>query len=402
MLAQAQQGVPSRFADEQAEPVGTRFRGVRHTGTDAIRYNNQVLQAMTWDDGNGHVYLSWALINPAPGGPYPVTAKAAFNPPAGQITPLRGQLSDPDVVLALDPATEQLYANLVYVDGRQVQYAGYRWNGNGFDPTADFSVPVGDPAYRHEYPNIDANDKGLVALTWQQSIDDDVTINVSSGGMLFPTYSFVQHISFGRTYLAMSDIRGRIQPCTKNANGTVGILALDPPTGLFEQTLHPDIAISDGDATSAVVSSTFVRHYVDGNGLFSIVNRLAVRQYHYRCGGDKAALDTVATHDWEYSQNNVIGTPRIAAPGSKMNETDDVEIVIDRSRYDCSSTGEHRILNYSKTRGAFRPVPTLLNPNYTDHESVEPVVAYFPDESQYVVSWTGDNLITTLLRCTQQ
>ncbi len=399
MLTQAQQipGIAPLYPDEQAEPVGQPFANVQHTGTDAIMYQDHVLQAMTWDDGQGRAYLSWAIIEPS-ASPFPVLAKGGFNNPgvSFQLPTIRGQSSDPDVVLAYDPANPgELYANVVYVDGRQTQYIGYHWNGSGFDNTPDFSVALGDPnpAYEHAYPNLDANAQGLVALTWQQSVDDDVTVTVASNSSYFASYSFVQHVTFSRTYFATGDIRGNIQPCTIS-NGFPGILVKDPPTGLFEQTLHPDIAISEGSQNDAVVSSTFIRHYVDGdsrrgNGLFKIINRLSVRQYRYRCGHDNSGLDTVATHEWAYSENDILGSPRIAAPGTlDSNGPETVEIVVDRSRPDCG-TGEYSILNYSKYGTVFRPVPTLLNPTYTSLESVEPVISYSNQESQYTVSWAG-------------
>ena len=63
MLTQAQTipGVVPRSADEQTEPIGQRFQGVHHTGTDVIREgdpNTPLLQAMVWDDQVREVRVS--------------------------------------------------------------------------------------------------------------------------------------------------------------------------------------------------------------------------------------------------------------------------------------------------------------------------------------------------------
>ena len=394
MLAQAQQipCYPPLAPDEQAEPVGIAFQDVQHTGTDAVVYSGsnghfgEVLQAMTWDF-NGKVFLSWAFTDLNGGGPaFPANYKSW---PQAPVQGNGARQSDPDVVMAYSRG--ELYANLVFVDGQQTRYDVYRWDDNSLSFNLTRTQMLGHPAYRHEYPNIDANALGLVAITWQQTIDDKVTVSVASNGSYFLPYTFEQKVTFGRTYVAGSTIEGDLQPCYSYQTFP-GRLVKDPPTGLFEQTLHPDIAISEGDIKEAVISSTYLRHYVDGNGLFSIVNKLAVKQFNYLCRNETPSLpDTVGTHEWPYSYNDVLGTPRIAASFSdgQRGRNTGFEIVVDRTEPNCGTT-KYAILNFGGSAGQYRPKPLLLSPPYAPTtESVEPVVAFVPTDAYYVVSWTG-------------
>lgn len=440
---------------EHAAHPGQRFSLSQHTGTDAIAYDNsrimpndpqndQTMQVMTWEDGNT-VYVSWDFFDNTIVG-------TSTTPPAinqrvpnvqnsvsfGVASSTGAQTPDPDIVLAY--SGDDLYANLVYIDGDRINYKVMRWDYNTrrFDMITNPAVALGNPRYLHSYPNIDANSQGLVAVTWQQTVTDKVNITVASTSNYFPTYTFPQLITFGRALVAAGDITGTFHPCYYDQYrfnaGNIGVFVVNPPKGLFEQTLHPDVAISEGTDADAIISSTFVRHFVSGKGLFSIHNKVAIVQTHYgQCDaggkddpgpsepGDNPAgagsssnpnnliarLRVYQQHEWGYSRNDVVGTPRIAATGLPRNFFDrgtDVEVVIDRTVTDCGPT-QYAIWNFGKSRGMFRDTFTLVSPagrggggepSYI--RSVEPVVSYsvvIPNRAfdqvttTYLVDWTG-------------
>ena len=277
--------------------------------------------------------------------------------------------------------------------GTRVQYAVYRWNTYWRNFDAPTVTQLGNTNYDHSYPNIDANRNGLIAVTWQQTVTTQVVVSVTSVANFFPSYSFPQTVSFGRTVLATGDITGNFQSCYRDQlTGTVGMYAINPPTGLFEQTLHPDVAISEGDENRAIVSSTFLRHHVDGQELFSIVNELAVVQFPF-LGSCRAAeapnqhiiqLSALAERYWPYSQNNVLGSPRIASPSydPSTNRLYDVEVAVDRTEANCGPY-QYAIWNFGKTNGAFRDEYTMISPlqppTFKDPnliKAVEPAISF--------------------------
>lgn len=442
------------LTSEHAAAPGQQFRLSRHTGTDVISYENgqllandpqngQTMQVMTWESGND-VYVSWDFFDDtAPTNRTNVRVPNVQGWDSFGVTASTGdQTPDPDIVLAYDPGSHELYANLVYIDHDRVNYKVMRWDyaRRRFDAAGATAVLLGDPRYLHSYPNIDANSQGLVAVTWQQSVTDKVNITVASTSNYFPTYTFSQTITFGRALLAAGDITGHFRDCYTDKyranSGNIGVFVVNPPKGLFEQTLHPDVAISEGDDSEAIISSTFVRHYVSGKGLFSIHNKVAIVQTHYgQCSDGKseepnpepgdeptddpsspgnpnnpnnliARLRVYQQHEWGYSTNDVVGTPRIAATGLPRNFADrgtDVEVVIDRTLTNCGPT-QYAIWNFGKSRGMFRDTFSLISPagrtadapNYI--RSVEPAVSYsviIPNRdadkvgATYIVDWTG-------------
>ncbi len=449
------------LSSEHAAHPGPQFNLSQHTGTDVIPYTNdyvafgvpdpqkgQTMQVMTWEDGN-KVFVSWDFFdnNPvtAPGNVPAINQRVpnaqgssffVVSPSTGEQTP------DPDIVLAYSGT--DLYANLVYINGDRTNYKVMRWNTStrAFDDLTTPAVELGNPRYLHSYPNIDANSQGLVAVTWQQSVTDRVNITVASTSNYFPTYTFPQIITFGRALLAAGDITGNFRDCYtdkyQHNSGNTGVFVVNPPKGLFEQTLHPDVAISEGDEAEAIISSTFVRHFVSGKGLFNIYNKLAIVQTRYgQCddggkgedpnpepgqepGNDPsspgnpnnpnnliARLRVYQQHEWAYSEGGTVGTPRIAAIGLPRNYADwgtDVEVVIDRTVGSCGPP-QYAIWNFGKTRGMFRDTFSLVSPagrgggdtpNFI--RSVEPAVSYsvvIPNRdidklgTTYIVDWTG-------------
>ena len=391
---------------------------VRHTGTDAISYfnqddqndplNGQSMQVMTWDEGN-NVLVAWDFYNDASGNindlvPAPGRLGLKIDANTDNARP------DPDVVVAYGKDGE-LYANLVYISGDRIQYQVYLWDAPNkkFKPQGS-PRPLGDNRFIHSYPNIDANAAGLVAVTWQQTATDSVKVSVVSTSNYFASYDFKQQVTFGRAVVAGGTITGGFTPCYYNVlSQSYGLYVLDPPTGLFEQTLHPDVAISEADANGngVVISSTFIRHYVDGRGLFSINNKLAVVQSSYDiCNPEELKRLTIADqNEWNYSTGDVIGTPRIAAPPFIMYSqfrTQDVEVVVDRTITSCGSA-QYNIWNFGKSEGAFRDLYTQISPlgNPSLIRSVEPAIAFstrdpyhFGDSttsvrSNYMITWTG-------------
>ncbi len=402
-------GVPPANGDNKASPGSVfAFDSTQHTGTDAMVYTTQdrndpnrdlTIQAMTWDS-KGKVILSWSFYKD-----YPSTGHvndALYSGSSYGSLQVKGavpgdKLSDPDVVMAA--ANDSLYLNLVYIENTYPRYEVYCWNpvANAFQFRSGQRLGSMRPAYTHSYPNIDANALGVVAITWQQSVTDKVTVKTTSGGGYFPAFTSPPYeVSFSRTYLAGSTITGNIASCYTDGT-TIGVLALDPPTGLFEQTLHPDVAISEGNADNAVISSTYLRHYVDGHGQFSIVNKLAVRQFRYNYCVD-GPLDTLATYEWDYSAGDAKSAPRIAASSAGITKFPrpfgdrgtDVEVVVDRTLTACVGPPSYAVLDFGKTGDVFRPNYTLVTAPTPSNplESVEPVVTYNV-EGYYTVTWTG-------------
>ncbi len=431
--------LPSTDEYAAAPHPTVKFERIRHTGTDALPYDNpnsqidplsgNTMQVMTWDEGN-EVYLSWDFFQDGPSPNTPNVPLAGIPGPA-----VKGYLllaiqapnagpdgPDPDVVLAYhdNPATNQkeLYANLLYISDKHTQYAVYLWNATArtFRIQPGFPVQLGDARYTHSYPNIDANSDGLVAITWQQTITDRVTVTVVSTSNYFPSYTTVPplDVTFGRSVLAAGDVTGQLLPCYRDPQrGHYGVYVRNPPKGLLEQTLHPDVAISEGNDQQAIISSTYIRHYVDGRESFSIVNELDIVQTRYNVCQDAAnennpqgahLLSQLAEYSWPYSNNDVIGSPRIAATplpattqvGGVYYDTD-VEVAVDRTRQDCGPT-RYDIWNFGKSAGAFRSTYTLISPIGDPNliRSVEPAIAYswpvFYRTGYYIpytVSWTG-------------
>ena len=406
--------------------------GVRHTGTDALPYfnqnsqqdplNGQTIQVMTWDEGD-HVVVNWDLYDdqPSNGG----------NPDVLVTPSVAGQLNfktdpntdsdgpDPDIVLAYNPADDELYANLVYISKDQIQYRIYKWDATSHNfVNYGTPQPLGDNRYTHSYPNIDANRDGFVAVTWQQTVSDNVTISVTSQSNYFAPFTIVEHITFGRAVLAGGTIIGDFKDCYKDPqSGTMGLYILNPPTGLFEQTLRPDVAISEAvnGKDDVVISSTFLRHYVDGNGLFSIVNGLDVVQTRYDlCGNFNEqnpgikSLTVVDKYEWgNYSMGGTLGTPRIAATPLPRDYVDfngnqrglDVEVAVDHTVGDCFQT-QYDIWNFGKSAGHFRDQYTQISPlgKPCTILSTEPAISFswagpnrFPNRRSagYTISWTG-------------
>ncbi len=383
-----------------------------HTGTDAIDLGGKQLQVMTWDNGAGIVTLSWDIDNRTQG------IDGSF--------PLPGNLSDPDVVVSF--RNGRLYANVVCIDrargaGGQTRLFGFEWVNNSFSllnqPFTSFWL--GSIYNKHSHPNIDVNALGMTAIVWQQSKESKVLVTVTSPD--FPTYPFTKTITFGRSFLACSYIdNGVIGPCYRyynpnNGYTQTGIPVLDPPTGLFEQTLRPDVAISetvDEQSDPPVVSTTFIRHFVDGFGEFTIVDSLDVKQTLYnQCKekGEGGGFVLVEVDSKEWGINSLLssrGTPRIAAtPNASDVNRADVEVVLDAHSGGCYEN-IYEIHNYGKTNNAFRPGSTLVSlPNLTfplpnscqgttnlrKRTAKEPVVSYYPGDrglkGYYIVTWTG-------------
>ena len=392
-------GTPDELPDG-GQPANERFV---HTGTDATSYNGKALQVMTWDDGRGNVTLSWDVNN----------RNAGID---GHLT-LSGNHDDPDVVVGY--RNGGLYANLVCIDtsvpsGGQAVLFGYKWTGNGFSQSFG-PVKLGNPDVRHAYPNIDANEDGFTAIVWQQTKESKTTVTVSSPD--FPAYTFMQTVAFSRSFLAGSMINtGVIGSCYRYTNQSVtqsGTPVIDPPKGLFEQTLRPDVAISESRGNEPpVVSTTFIRHFVDGRGNFAIVDSLDVKQTLYNVceGGEKGSkLREVASMEWwlnpALSQR---GAPRIAATPSQDQHTD-VEVVLDAATSGCFEN-VYEVHNWGKSGGTFRPNSTLVSlpdltfalpngcqgsTNLRKREATEPVVSYYSgrrgEKGYYIVSWTGYN-----------
>ena len=414
--------------DEHKAICFTPSTQVRHTGTDIITYHgtdpnvndsyveDQSLQIKTWDDADG-VHVAWQFYDDAAGvnvllpQPHQAYWRVGQALPTIKTTNPIAKDADPDIVLAYDQASGDLFANLVYLNNDKVQYAIYHWNPSqrDFDPNP-VTYTLGDPRYNHSYPNIDANSNGLIAVTWQQTVTTQAIVAVTSVSGLFPSYSFEQTITFGRTVLAAGDMTGNFQPCyIDQKTGTTGVYAVNPPEGLFEQTLHPDVAISEGEANEAIVSSTFVRHYVDGQGLFSIINELAVLQFPYTGGcrdaeepnGHIVQLSPMYKKYWPYSYSGVVGSPRIAAPGflPAAGRLADVEVAIDRTEPNCGPW-QYAVWNFGKSNGQFRDEYTLVSPLGDPNliKAVEPAIAFsavIPNRvpgqtgSTYTITFTG-------------
>lgn len=393
--------------DNIANQPGIPFTTVMHTGTDALVYDNQndpsdphngeTMQLMTWDD-NGTVVLSWSFFQNS-GPNFPNDAGTT----GSQSIIGTGTLSDPDVVMACDQSSNDLYANLVYINGAQTTYAVYVWDASALSFTYVSATPVGHGApFIHSFPNIDANALGVVALTWQESVNDVVTVQVSSAGNYFLPYPFTQSVSYGRSLVIGSTITGTIRACYINL-GINGVPIVNPPAGLFEQILHPDVAISEGDEDNAIISSSYIRHFVDGANLFTIVNRLTVKQTRFKQfslapDGFTHVLTQFDLHDWAYSNNDVLGTPRIAASAG-LFYGQNVEVVVDRKLTGCAGAApSYEIRSYGKTYnswsgtvGTIRPADYIslsppASPNLS--ESIEPAVAFHP-QGYYILTWTG-------------
>ncbi|MDO7876889.1 T9SS type A sorting domain-containing protein [Hymenobacter sp. ASUV-10] len=408
--AQIPVGIYATTPDQQPDNGAPANATYVHTGTDAIieRNSGDILQAMTWDDAVGNVTLSWSDPNFGVHG----------------TTPLPGSLSDPDVVMAY--RGDRLFANVVCIsnalgNGGQTVLFIFEWDGASDFNLVSGPLPLGSPNRRHTSPNIDANELGMTAIVWQQSQDSQTTVTVSSAD--FPTYSFTQTVTFGRSYLAGSWINtGIIGKCYYSPEpqlGTqTGVPVIDPPTGLFEQTLRPDVAISeteDAERNPPIVSTTFIRHFVDGRGNFSIVDSLDVIQTQYNVckeRGEGRVPELVRVDAKEWSLNPSLswrGSPRIAAiPNLDNTRWEDVEVVLDMHSYGCFEN-MYEVRNYGKDNGQFRQGSTLVSlpdqnfyvggcQSYTNlrkRVAKEPVVSYFAEEmgkeGHYVVSWTGLN-----------
>ena len=404
--------LPPIASDETVAGGSPADATYQHTGTDALLgYKGGPLQAMVWDDAQGNVYLSWD-----------------DNGTKGFIPVGKGRkLSDPDVVLARRTDPGEIFANVVCIDqnlgngGRTVLF-GYFWDGSTFVQTFN-PLPLGNPATEHSHPNIDANRLGMTAIVWQQTKNSLTTVQVSSND--FPTYTFTQLVTFGRSYVAGgyidTDVIGNCYFHLDGANiSWSGAAVIEPPKGLFEQTLRPDVAISETDDPQndpPVVSTTFIRHFVSGLNAFAIVDSLAVIQTSYnRCGDTQtfSSLTKVDEMEWTASLSSGLrprGAPRIAAtPSTEPTRRADVEVVLDFADLGCAcNEPTYEVRNYGKSQGAFRQPHTLVSlpdqtyalsgcqasTNLRRREAKEPVVSYYPEprgeKGHYVIAWTGFN-----------
>lgn len=401
LTAQAQIGSIAALTPDYQVGGSTMSAGSIHTGTDGLIFNagpysGQSLQVMTWDaptTGNT-VALAWSIQN----GTSPPTA-------AGTQTITRSTtLGDPDVVVAQD-ATGTVWANLVYtqVNGGgkpQTMYEVYKWNGAGFAQVGS-SIALGDPLYEHKSPNIDANANGLVGVVWQQRRTVIAQVSVTSPSPIpeFSPFTYTQTYTFDRSYLATGNITGTFNTCNYN-NGTTGA-PVSHPSQLVEQTLQPDVAVSEGINTNTIVSVSYVRHYVDNgasNTAFGIKDELVINQFAYGvCNGEAppALVFSTAptTYSWTLPGLNDKIVPRIAAT-SDPAYPGDVEVVLAWIPGTGCGGGAatFAIRNYGKYKGAFRPNFVLVSQPNTQIEALQPAISYIGGTNgYYAITWTGKN-----------
>ena len=353
---------------------GRGTSGVEHTGTDALIYKGQRLQVMTWDTNSNNIMLSWSFENGLAAGSQSID-KAGF------------RFSDPDVVVA--QYGKDLYAGLVYIRtplGSLVGQAFYlplTWNGAGFTAGNAIALgattnPVGAPR-RHATPNVDATSDGLIAVVWQESVVETATITVTSPSYPTPGFTYTQDVTFGESYTTLGYINGSLLNCT----GTRGKLVSGAPR-LLEQSLSPDVALSEGGAGQSIVSFSYVRYYFDPVA-YALSNSLVVRQVHFDC------LSPVSKGVKEWAGG--ISEPRIAATANTdPTRIREIEVVGAAASGGCNIPTTYGILNYGYSNGDFRPGPTNVEP-FNNAAASQPVVAYQAQlglEGVYVVAWTGN------------
>ena len=413
LTAQAQIGsIPAITPDYQV-PGTTITAGTANTGTDGLiftsgTYVGQSLQVMTWDSPSPNTLaLTWSIQN----GTAPPTV-------SGGLSIGRPTASDPDVVVAQD-ANGTIWANLVYTQlnggKRQTMYEVYKWNSPGFSQVG-FPIPLGDPLYDHSFPNIDANANGLIGIVWQQQRTVTAQVQVSSLSGEFATFTYPQVITFNRSYLVTGTITGSLNYCNNNNGSTRFGAPVSDPGQLIEQTLQPDVAVSEGTNATSVVSVSYVRHYVNNDAsdpAYRIKDELVIKQFAYgacKGGGDipgsLVPVGSPSSYSWELPGLNEFIVPRIAASNSGF--TADVEVALAWiPGLGCGGgTQTYQIRNYGKSQGVFRPVPSatplvVSQPNSSPTlasqiESRQPAISYVGGtQGNYAITWTGRNYPAT-------
>ncbi|QHJ08189.1 T9SS type A sorting domain-containing protein [Hymenobacter busanensis] len=375
MLAQT----PYDPSTDDYEPDGGKaVSGVVNTGTDIMDYYGKTLQVMTWDQAGGDVVLSWAVGN---GG----TSKHLVvkkNP--GE------KLSDPDVVVGFN-GPNRIVAAMVYIVTGTNGYGRTHIERYEWDPGAETfsaiqprvalgSVGVTGALRDHSHPNIDGNSRGNLGIVWQETTSEEARVTVVSPSYPTPGFSYTQQVTFSQAYGAYGTLSGSIG-CSLR-----GTLVSGEPS-LLEQSLNPDVAISEGQ--NQFLSYTYIRHFVDATGNYSIHDNLAVKQYPF----DRCPYTEVASYEW----GGVSGTPRIAASGNPQL-SQDVEIAINWASGACvprvGPVSYYGILNFGKSQGTFRPAGTSVTNNaYINNPAAQPVVAYYGNygetKDSYIITWAG-------------
>ncbi|MCC2548895.1 T9SS type A sorting domain-containing protein [Hymenobacter sp. BT175] len=371
-----------RTPDEVPHP-GNRSARVENTGTDAMLYQQRFFQIMTWDEQGGagqEVVVSWTPDqNPGMANSFRISHRRDES------------LSDPDVVIAED-RSGVLYAAVVYIMRNvttgisQAYFDSYKYDTSGNSFSQVSHTPMGSNAggRQHSFPNVDANSRGQLALGWQETITENVSVTVVSP-VVFPSpgTTFQQTVTFAQVYGVSGYITGSVL-CNNTRGGLIS-----EPNQLLEQGLNPDVAISEeGVGGQAIVSFTYLRHFVDGTGSYSIGNGLNVKQYNWdACRFEKRNI----LDQYEWTAEGVNGVPRIAA-SPNPNTLYDVEVAVDWVS-GCPPL-EYAIYNYGKTGGSFRTGPALVagGPGSQD-PAVRPVVAFYgsyPNTREaYIVTWTA-------------
>ena len=281
--ALAQTFYPVTGADIPAPGSTGAAAAMTNTGTDVITYSDiftsprtaqptpgtaqapaagppqtaTTLQVMVWDKGSSSsMTLAWRFNG---GG----GANEGSIPMFG---PGNGTVSDPDVALAR-LANGSIWAGVVYTESvnggnPQTKYDRYLY-GSGTFTRVGATQALGDAGFVHSNPNIDVNLNGLIGVVWQQTQTYTASVSVTSlPPGLFSNFTYPQSITFDRSYLVQGTIDGTFLTCENN-NGTQGVL-VSYPGMLYEQTVAPDVAVSEGTTTSTVVSVSYIRRTADG------------------------------------------------------------------------------------------------------------------------------------------
>ncbi|MBC7448042.1 MAG: T9SS type A sorting domain-containing protein [Hymenobacteraceae bacterium] len=395
--------IPPYHPDVEMPAGPYRQTDVKHTGTDLYTFTEaqtekcggQILQAMVWDEvpgaGGEHAYFAWAIDELH--GPNQL----------GEVELGKGRrASDPDVVMAMRDG--QLYADVVYLvndnDRTQTVWEWYIWEKCRFNLVG--SRNVGGAVRDHSHPNIDANADGEVGIVWQESMVAEATITVSSVALPNSPYTYTEpYISFADSYVLPGYANGDLRCPSGGTSGTSVLVSTThpaPPPVLFNQALHPDVAVGLDGLTSV----SYIHSYAKRTSSPVLVgNDLVVRQMTFE--GERCVPDSVDGYTWPLSgETRTVAIPRIAASAREDDKRlSDVEVVLSWHAGVCEEgygpRNYREIHNFGKSQGAWRDGHTVVSiPRVRGTDTpvtYEPVVSYYSNRSKpglYVVEWTAN------------
>ncbi len=378
--------------DDVVAPGGTALRSNQNSGTDAIHVDDQLLQVMTWDDRDAHeAVFSWAFAG--------TTGSLRLQPPHGG-----KDIYDPDVTVS--QLGGDVYAALAYIatdhdDAAPRAYLEiFQWDGSSFNhhqgPTALGDLGNSTLPRTHAHPNIDSDDAGGLAVVWQESMTETLTLTFSSS--YYGSWSEDVTLRFSDVFMFVGRIDGQANtdcsfeyPGATSRGGYRGSMVRAPPRtdrpSIFEQSSQPDVTIQ-----GEVISVAYMRRSYADNRLFNTDVATDLVAYQVRFASwecNRSPFETIDHYAWPSSVSN----PRITG-GVRRGENLGPDIEIAAGRYSSGSCPDYRessrILNFGKSDGAFRPEPTDVTDGVQSVlTSVTPAISYINEDGHYVVTWTG-------------